>query len=181
MDTKLITDAIDFAVNPNTRAAFITGLGLGVLFGFVSCKFLYMLSRLIASEIRTYFLRKDRLREEERQRKEAAAKRRLESCSRRKEAERLAAEKARKARETEQCQAEFAAMCDQFLKRKIELGVQKQDECTVTDRNGVQYCPDCFEKMRLVPVIPFRENVRICPKCGEEVPDADHWYPPPYL
>ncbi|MBE6370815.1 MAG: hypothetical protein E7055_01910 [Lentisphaerae bacterium] len=182
MDTKSIEEALGFALDPATRAAFFSGffiaLTIGWFAGVFFSKGLYAFARLISSQVRACFLRKDRLREEERQRKNAAAKRRLESCARRKEAERLAAEKARQDAEKARLAKEFSDRSKEFLKRKIELGIQKEDECTVTDRNGVQYCPECFKNMRLVQVVDFRGLKRICPQCGEEVPSADHWNPP---
>ena len=88
MDSKVIKEAIDFAADPNTRAAFVSGLTIALFLGYfagtISCKFLYGLARLIVSEFRVHFQRKELQRETERKRKEDAAKRRLEAYERRK-------------------------------------------------------------------------------------------------
>ena len=88
IDSQIIKEAVDYAADPNTRGAFLTGFilafGLGCFAGVLSCKFLYELSRLIVFEIRGYIQRKDRLRNEARERKKNAAKRRLEAYERRK-------------------------------------------------------------------------------------------------
>ena len=93
MDSQIIKEAVDYAADPNTRGAFLTGfllaLGLGFFAGIISSKALYGLSHLIVFEIRRYIQRKDRLRNEERERKENTAKRRLEACERRKNEKRF--------------------------------------------------------------------------------------------
>ena len=65
MDSKVIKEAIDFAADPNTRAAFVSGLTIALFLGYfagtISCKFLYGLARLIVSELRGHFQRKELL------------------------------------------------------------------------------------------------------------------------
>ena len=114
---------------------FASGITVGVFFSKPFCAYLMAGRRLRRAD-----------REAERQRREDAAKRRLESCRQRHEAEAHRA----------------------FIAARIERGVHINDAGYIVDANGKAYCPVCFDRGRLVEVREVN-RVFLCPECGHEI------------